>query len=105
LYLASAADPQGKFMAENLAAEITLANRLDERTSINHLETHASIKQGEALLGRFYIDFGLAPLRLAFDLGLAPKGLRIHEGTMELAKGGIARLRSSQRGLFRWRFP
>jgi hypothetical protein len=100
LYLASAADPQGKFMAENLAAEVTLANRLDERTSINHLETHASIKQGEALLGRFYIDFGLAPLRLAFDLGLAPKGLRIHEGTMELAKGGIARLRSSQKGLF-----
>jgi hypothetical protein len=87
-------------MAEGLAADVTLASRLEARTSTSHLATRASIERGEALLGKFYLDFGLTPLRLAFDLGIAPQNLRIHQGTMELAKGGIARLRSRQNKLF-----
>ena len=93
-------DPQDKYLAENLSAKVTLSSQLEAPVAVNRLEAQASIERGEALLGKFYLDFGLTPLSIALKVSSTPKGLRINAGTIELAKGGTARFHSRKNALF-----
>jgi hypothetical protein len=100
LHLATVSDPQDKYLAENLSAKMTISSHLEALTAANRLRANASIERGEALLGRFYLDFGLTPLSIALNVSSTPKGLRINAGTMELAKGGAVRFHSRKNQLF-----
>jgi len=100
LHLATVSDPQDNYLAENLLAKLTLSSRLEAFNAVKLLKARASLERGEALLGRFYVDFGLTPLSIALDVSSAPKGLRIKAGNMELAKGGTARFQSRKNELF-----
>ncbi|MGD8974565.1 MAG: hypothetical protein PVJ56_14790, partial [Desulfobacterales bacterium] len=100
LHLATLSDPQASYLAENLSAKVTLSSHLEAFTAAHRLEARASIERGEALLGKFYLDFGLTPLSMVLNVNSTPKGLRINAGTMELTKAGIAWFHSRKNELF-----
>jgi hypothetical protein len=100
LHLAKASDPRDVYVAENLSTSIIFTSYLKGLTSLNRLEARAGIERGEALLGSFYLDFGLTPFTLALNLSSASTGLQVSQGTMELAKAGTARFHSRENELF-----
>jgi len=100
LHLAAVSDPQNIYVAEKLSTSVIFTSHLKGYTSLDRLEAQAGIERGEALLGSFYLDFGLTPFTVALDLSSAPAGLRISKGTMQLAKAGTARFHSGKNELF-----
>ena len=100
LHLTTLSDPQSRYAAQNLTAKVTLTSSPEALKSTTTLNARAGIEKGEALLGKFYLDFGLTPLKATLNLSSAPDRLWINKGDIDLAQGGSVRFHSRKKELF-----
>ena len=100
LKLTTLSDPKGRYAAQNLVAKVTLASSLNAVSSTTTLKAKAGVKQGEALLGSLYLDFGVTPAAANVTVSSTPKGMWINKGKVNLAKGGSVAFHSTKKALF-----